>query len=131
MEPGETFTRKQIVDSFGGLGPGAFPAKDGRVVCALLDLSTDAVTHLTGEVIAYPKTLSKAAKDLEPGDQLPVFLKISSQLWRFAGEYELKRMAKSGKDLERAAKEVGRDNVAAVMTFEPASPKLKVVKGKK
>jgi hypothetical protein len=128
---GETYTRKRIAEGFGGFSGGPFPAKDGKVVCGLVDLSTDAVTHLSGKIDVYPKSLSKAAKQLGKGDTLPLFLKISTQLWRYAGQFEISQIASSKAALAKAQKEIGREDIAAVLSFSPESPPLKLVKGRR
>jgi hypothetical protein len=127
FESGRTYTRKEIADALGGIGVGVLPTKGDKVVCGLFDLSTNAVTHLSGEIDVYPKTLSKAAKHLED-EEVPVFLKVSTQFWKYAGEYRLKETQTSKKALEQAKKELGRDDVAAVLRFQPSKPALRVAK---
>lgn len=131
FETGQLYTRKEIAAEFGGMSGGAFPAQDQKVLCCLVDLGSDGVTHLSGEVDLYPKRLGKAAQGISTGDRLPLFLKISTQLWRYAGEYEVKAINSSKARLEEARKEIGREDIAAVFSFTPTTPPLKVVEGRR
>jgi hypothetical protein len=123
LERGGVYTRKQIAEGLGGIGTGILPLKDGEVAAGLFDLATNAMTHLTGEIEVFPKTLPKAAKT---GDTMPVFIKISALGWRYAGEYVLEAIDKG----KRAKESVGREDVAGVLRFRPTKPQLKLVKGK-
>lgn len=122
------FTRQQISEHFGGIGPGVLPLKDGKVACGLFDPFSNAVTHLSGEIDVYPRVLPKAAKSLD--HDIPAFLKVSTQLWRYVGEYKLAKIEKDKRGLEKAKAELGRDDMAAVLRFQPVKTPLMVVEHK-
>jgi hypothetical protein len=84
------------------------------------------VTHLSGEIDVYPKVLPKAAKSMGK-EEIPVFLKVSTQFWKYAGEYRLAAMDTTMKELTKAQKELGRD-IAAILRFAPVKPALRIAK---
>jgi hypothetical protein len=131
IDPKAVYTRKQIGDLFGGIGPGVLPARDGHVICALFDPFTNAVTHLSGEIDVHPKTVPGVAKKSVAGaDGFPAFIKVSTQFWRYAGEYKLAGLETSKKELDKAKKDLGREDFAAVLRFEPTKPHLMVFEKK-
>jgi hypothetical protein len=127
FESGRTYTRKEIAKALGGIGVGVLPMKGKDVACGLFELATNAVTHFSGEIDVYPKTLPKGAKALGEAE-IPVFLKVSSQLWKYAGEYRLAEIETAKKELAKAQRELGREDIAAVLRFQPTKPALRLAK---
>ncbi len=118
-ERGRAYKRADIVRELGG-GPGYLPVADGRVVAGLFDPAENAVTHLSGAIDVFPKVLSQGAKILKPEALLPVFLKFNTEDWRYMGVYRLAKLEKGARALEQARKEIGREDIAVVLRFEPA-----------
>jgi hypothetical protein len=119
FQEGEVYERGQITDVFEAQKSGYLPLSDGKVACGLFDLSSDAVTHFSGELEVFPKRLSAGAKLLEEGDVIPVFLKVGTKQWRYAGKYKLADKAKDKRSLDKARELLGRDEVSVVLKFTP------------
>ena len=98
--------------------------KDGNAIAGLFDPSTNAMTHLTGEIDVFPKRLPKNAPATH--DKIPVFLRISTQLWRYVGEYTLDEIVRT----KSAKEKEGHPDAAAVLRFKPVNPPLKLIAGK-
>jgi len=109
------YTREYIHEKLGGGIQSYLPTSNGRVVCACLSKS---LNPRAPEVIlvGLGKIVVKTAEILgHQTDPIPIFVKESSNSWRFEGEYVSEGFKTDTATIQKEIVNSGREHVAGVL----------------
>lgn len=95
LQIGQSYTREEIHDRFGGSIQSYLPTRNDRVVCGCFNRSDDMNPLAPDEVLFGTAERSpeiNRAADLvfaqgQRSEAIPVFLKVKSNQWEYVGEY--------------------------------------------
>ena len=116
------YTRDQIHDALGGSKQSYLPDVGGRVVCACIDakLNPDAPRIIipgTGPMIEKTADILLGQKGA-----IPVFLKQSTNAWKYVGEFEVDPRRFSYADVEAQKRRTGLADITRVIWMRPSVP---------
>ena len=115
LSKNRSYTRKEISAVLGGNQTSYLPFKNGRVLYAAItkELNPAAPNKI---LVGTGRDIMKAGAMLcSQKEPLPVFLKSSSSVWKYAGEFVLWRWSNKPEDLERESCGAERADVSRVL----------------
>jgi predicted DNA-binding transcriptional regulator AlpA len=126
LEVGKIYTHDFICKTFGGDAKGGtyLPQSNNKIRCGCFtkDMNSQAQNDDMPESILvgnHPRVLAKAKKLADQAGSIPVFLKLSTNQWKYMGIYELAKYSEDPADFEARAAAVGRVDIVAALFFRP------------
>jgi hypothetical protein len=117
---GDEYSFNAIAEAFGGQAFGYLPQVGSRIVCGRFTLEMN--PHAPYEVLVGnpPGVLRKAEMLIEQGGVIPVFIKASTNRWRYHGPMEVVGFDTRARVVRAKAKEANREDVVGVLSFRDA-----------
>lgn len=111
----EFYTRRQIHEELGGGLQDYLPTSKGRVVCACLTKELNPTLPYTILVGGSLRVKDRAAQLCSQREAMPVFLKESTNKWRYAGLFKVDKDSTLADDIVPYAKMSGRSNISRII----------------
>lgn len=115
---GERYTRDEIHDQVGGSKQSYLPTKNYLVTCVCLskEMNPEA-PHII--LSGQGKIIHQSAKQLvSQNNELPVFIKESSNNWIYQGMFRVKRSVTDKNEIQKKYRLAGRTDVQMVIELE-------------
>jgi hypothetical protein len=117
---GDEYSFNEIAEAFGGQSFGYLPQVGSRIVCGRFTLEMNPRAPYEVLVGDPPGVLRKAQMLVEQGGVIPVFIKASTNRWRYHGPMEVVGFDTRERVARAKAKEANREDVVGVLSFRDA-----------
>lgn len=111
FEDGKSYTRAQIHEALGGSLQAFLPTVRNEVVCACLTPRLNPAAPKTILVGNGPRILETAKFLSRQRTAIPVFMKHTSNDWRYAGTFKVDASTSDPQEIEPHARRAGRTEV--------------------